>query len=641
MFCPLSFIPHPDQYRLPGTHRVSVPKKELHRFHVQAPFKVGKRRGRQLVIRLVNNTQGSSRQSSGELGDGNGEGSRLPSSSSLLPFKKRRLQVRFWRWTLLWLSVISIMGVAVTSGVLLLTKLPPPIDCRRTSALSADGDRLYCARAAAASGKLEQLVAAIQLVQHWPSGHPLYPEAQRQMAAWSKAILNLAQQKLHEGNPVNAIAIAKKIPFSSPIYAEAQAKITTWQQQLNKAEAITRQFQDALKVQGFQKASLFVTELSRLTQESWNLARVDALLKQLTAEKEAWQQLEEARELAQSNTLEQLVEAIALTTQINPNTYTKAQVLQEQARWSRTVVQMAAKLFLEQDFAGVVRVLAKIPVTTPQYAEAQDWIRLSRASETAKKGHILALVDALAAVRPIEQKSPVHKIASSRATLWQSQLQDLSQLQLASFFASFQQRTGFAYAIDQAARIAPGRPQRQRAQTLIAHWRKEIQLIDDRNTLEGAQQLAKGGTIVELKTAVELASQIKLGQPQRIQAQTDIAKWTRQIQALEDQPILDLAEAFAQRRDLIAAISTAGQIRADRPLYPEAQKAIANWVAQVQTAQDRPILDAAAALAAQGRFDAAIATASQIPPERALYAQAQAAISTWSAQKATSSSQGQ
>lgn len=542
---------------------------------------------------------------------------------------------------MLWLSIISIMGVAVTSGVLLLTKLPPPIDCRRISALSADGDRLYCAQRTAESGKLEQLVAAIQLVQHWPSGHPLYPEAQRQMAAWSKAILNLAQQQLHEGNPVNAIAIAKKIPFSSPIYAEAQAKITTWQQQLNKAEAITRQFQDALKVQGFQKASVFVTELSRLTQESWNLARVDALLKQLTAEKEAWQQLEEARELAQSNTLEQLVEAIALTTQINPNTYTKAQVLQEQARWSRTVVQMAATLFQEQDFAGVVRVLTKIPVTTPQYAEAQDWMRLSRASETAKKGHILALVDALAAVRPIEQKSPVHKIASSRATLWQSQLQDLSQLQLASFFASFQQRTGFVYAIEQATRIAPGRPQRQRAQTLIAYWRKEIQLIDDRNTLEGAQQLAKGGTIVELKTAVELASQIKLGQPQRIEAQTDIAKWTRQIQALEDQPILDLAEAFAQRRDLIAAISTAGQIRSERPLYPEAQKAIANWVAQVQTAQDRPILDAAAALAAQGRFDAAIATASQIPPERALYSQAQAAISAWNTQKAASSSQGQ
>jgi hypothetical protein len=461
------------------------------------------------------------------------------------------------------------------------------------------------------------------------------------MTAWSKAILNLAQQRIHGGNPLEAIAIASKIPFSSPIYTEAQAKITTWQQQLQRAEEITRQFKDALKVQSFQKASLLVTQLSRLTQESWNLSRVDALLKQLTEEKDAWQQLEEARELAKSNTLDQLVEAITLTTKINPNTYTKAQVLQEQSRWSRTIVQMAAQLFQQQDFAGVVKVLQRIPVTTSQYREAQDWIRLSRASQTAKKNNILALVDALAAVRPLEPNSPVRKLASSRATLWQQELQDLTQLKVASLFASFQQRTGFAYAIDQATRIAPKHPQRQLAQTLIAQWRKEIQLIDDRNRLASAQQLAKGGTIVELKTAVELASQIKLGQPQRIEAQTEIAKWTRQIQAFEDQPILDLASSFAQRRDLIAAISTAGQIRSNRPLYPEAQKAITNWVAQVQTVQDRPILDAAAALAAQGRFDAAIATASQIPPERALYGQAQAAIASWTAQKAAISGEAQ
>jgi hypothetical protein len=535
---------------------------------------------------------------------------------------------------LLWLGLCSIMGVAVASGVLLLTKLPPPIDCRRISPLSADGDRLYCARAAAESGKLEQLVAAIQLVQHWPPQHPLYPEAQRQMTAWSKAILGLAQQKIHEGNPSEAIAIATKIPFSSPIYDEAKAKITTWQQQLKRAEQITRQFQDALKQQGFQKASLLILDLSRLTQDSWNLSRVDALLKQLTTEKEAWQQLEEARELAKSNTLEQLVDAIARTTKINPNTYVKSQVLEEQSRWSRTLIDMATKLFQQQDFAGVTKVLETIPRTAPQYGEARDWMQLSRASETAKKNNILALVDALAALRPIEQKSPVRKLASSKATLWQQELQDLTKLQLATVFASFQQRTGLTYAIDQAARVAPGRPQRQRSQTLIAQWRKEIQLIDDRNTLANAKQIASGGTLVELKAAVELARQIKLGQPLRIEAQTEIAKWNRQIYALEDQPILDLAEAFAQRGDLIAAISTAGQIRSQRPLYPEAQKAIANWVAQIQTAQDRPILDAAAALAAQGRFDAAIATASQIPPERALYPQAQAAISNWAAQKA-------
>lgn len=620
-----------------------MPKRELHRFHVQAPLNLRKRRGRKLVIRLGKNTQPSSPQVNGDLQGGNIEAPRPPHSTALVPVsvKKRRLQVRIWRWMLLWLGICSIMGMAVALGVLLLTKLPPPIDCRRISPLSADGDRLYCAQRAAESGQLEQLVAAIGLVQHWPSQHPLYPEARRQMTAWSKAILDLAQQKIHEGNPSDAIAIATKIPFSSPIYAEAKAKITTWQQQLKRAEEITRQFQDALKVQGFQKASLLILDLSRLTQDSWNLSRVDALLKQLTREKEAWQQLEEARDLAKSNILEQLVDAIVRTTKINPNTYVKSQVLEEQSRWSRIIIDMATKLFQQQDFVGVTKVLENIPLTAPQYAEAQDWIQLSRASETAKKNNILALVDAVAALRPIEQKSPVHKLASSKATLWQQELQDLTKLQLANVFASFQQRTGLTYAIDQAARVAPGRPQRQRAQTLIAQWRKEIQLIDDRNTLANAKQIASGGTIVELKAAVELARQIKLGQPLRIEAQTEIAKWNRQIYALEDQPILDLAEAFAQRGDLIAAISTAGQIRSQRPLYPEAQKAIANWVAQIQTAQDRPILDAAAALAAQGRFEAAIATASQIPPERALYPQAQAAISNWTAQKAAISGERQ
>jgi hypothetical protein len=65
------------------------------------------------------------------------------------------------------------------------------------------------------------------------------------------------------------------------------------------------------------------------------------------------------------------------------------------------------------------------------------------------------------------------------------------------------------------------------------------------------------------------------------------------------------------------------------------------WVAQVQMAQDRPILEAAAALAAQGRFDAAITTASQIPPERPLYGEAQGAIASWTSQKAAISGETQ
>jgi hypothetical protein len=609
-----------------------VSKRELHRFQIPMSLKIRKRQGRQRLIRFK---KASSPEAPEAMVEGKQEVESEPNGSALVPVPKRRSPTRFWQWTLVWLSLLAILGItALTSAVWLLTKLPPPIDCRRISPLSVDGDRLYCARVAAQSGKLEQLVAAIALVQDWPPQHPLYTEAQHQMDAWSRAILAIAQQKLRDGNLSQAIVIAGKIPKSSPLYTETQAKITVWKQQLERTEEISRQFQQALKTQEFSKASQLVAQLSQVNQEPWNLSRVDALLKQLSVEKEAWEQLEEARKLAQTNGLEQIQKAIALTTEIAPQTYVHPQALKEQAGWSRTLVNVATGFFKQQSFAGAIRTLEQIPTTAPQYSEAQDWIQLNRAAQTAKKDTILAIVDALAALRSIAPQSPVQPTAAAQAKLWQSQLKDLSHLQAAKVLANVQQRTSLNSAIDQAAKIALGRPQRQRAQTLIAQWRKEIEQIDDRNRLRSAQLMAQGGTLVELKAAVELASEVKLGQPLRIEAQTEIAKWNRQIQALEDRPILDLAEALAQRRDLIAAISTAGQIRADRPLYPEAQKAIANWVAQVQTAQDRPILDAATALAAQGRFDVAIATASQIPPDRALYTEAQAAISRWRAQQA-------
>jgi hypothetical protein len=526
------------------------------------------------------------------------------------------------------------MGVTVTAGVLWLTKLPPPTDCQNLSRLSTDGDRLFCAQVGATSGKLEKLEAAITLVQQWSPNHPLYPESRRMLEKWSGLILEIAQQKISQGNQSEAVSVASKIPVNSPLYPEAQALIATWKQEWQRSEALVNQFREALKVQKWQQASQSMAELSTSKRKYWSISRVDALMRQLAAEKLAWEQLEEARDLAKLNQLEQLEEAIALAGKVNPNSYVKVKAKAEQTQWSRTIVQIAVTYFDQQEYDSAVNVLERIPANTPLYQEAQDWIHLSRAFEMAKKDTLLALLDAIAAVRQIESKSPLYRKASTQATLWQSQLQDHTKLQVARLLASFDQQKTLKIAIDQATQVAPKRPQRIFAQTLIAQWRKEIQHIEDHDQLWRAKQFGERGTLKELKTAVEIASTVGLGQPLRLDAQSAIAKWNRQIQTIEDQPILDLAQAFAQRRDLIAAISTAGQIRSDRALYAQAQTAISDWVAQVQTAEDRPILEAAVALAAQGRFDVAIATISQISPERALYSQAEALKNSWIEQSA-------
>ncbi len=620
-----------------------MPKRELHRFHVQAPLRARERQGRKLVFRLGRKTQASAVEQNGKpavkqlppppppprtRGD-----LRHSTASALVPIPKPQYPRSVLQWPVLWLGVFSFVGITVTAGILWLTQLPPPVHCQSISPLSSDSERLYCAQVAADSGKLEQLEAAIKLVQDWSSNHPLYSEAQRRMRQWSQAILQLAEQKIKQGDRTGAIAIANRIPASSPLYSEVQAQINTWKQELNKIQDITKQFQQALKEQKWSNATQFITVLAQINQDKSDVSRIDALIKHLATEKEAWQQLQEARDLAKTNQLAQLEEALALVGKVNPNSYVRAEALREQAKWSRTLLDVSAGLFKSQDFDGLIKVAQKIPANTVHYAEAQDWIKLGRAAQSAQKDNILALLDAVAAVHQIEQKSPLHSLSIKQAALWQAQLQDHTQLQVAGALASFQQRTGLQLAIDQASQIALGRPKRISAQTLIADWRKEIQHIEDQNKLRYAEQLARRGTLEPLKAAVEVASQIQLGQPLRIEAQTAIAAWNRKIQTLEDQPILDLAKTFAQRQDWIAAIATAEQIRPGRALSVEAQQAINGWLSQVQIAQDRPIIEAATALAAQGRFDAAIATISQITPYRSLYGEAQALKDTWVSQK--------
>lgn len=542
-------------------------------------------------------------------------------------------QSRLWLWWLVWSAFLAILAGGVTSGIWWLTKLPPPTDCRSISPLSADGERLYCAQKAADSGQLQQLLSAISLVEDWSKQHPLYWEAQRRNKQWSKAIIEIAQQKLNRGELSTALQIVEQIPLTSPLYAQAQGTITAWQGEWQQGKLITAQFQDALKRQNWQQASRLIGELTQLNQQYWNSLRFDQLMQKLDTEKEAWQELEKAQNLASSGWLVQLEKAITLAGKISPDTYVKAEAQAEQSQWGGALLKFAADRFERENFAGVISLAEQIPVNTSVYEEALDWIRLSRASEVAEEDNIPALVDALAAAAQISSQSPVAQLASQQAAKWSSDLQARTQLELAKFVAGFEQLAGFETAIEQAALIDQESPQRLKAQTLIAQWQQEIQEIEDRQALLRAQELGEGASVEMLRAAIEVASQIKQSQPLYPKAQSAIAKWYEQIQFLEDQAILDAARVLAQKQDFRQAIATAKQISSQRELYPQATEEIANWVAEIQAAQDSPILEAASALAAQGRFDAAIATASFISSERVLYKQAQALKKTWKSQK--------
>ncbi len=515
---------------------------------------------------------------------------------------------------------------------------------------------------------------AMSLVKDWPENHPLYLEAQRMMGEWSQKMMAIARQKINEGDRSAAVAIVGQIPLTSPLYPQAQAQMTDWQQDWKRGEEIADKFQDALKEQNWQQASQQAELLLLLNIDYWREQQRGQLTQRMGAEKKAWQQLLAARKLLEPGTketeepktkgeadsltqnskpragtgtlplqnsspapsLDQLQAAIALAAKVNPKTYVKAKAEADRAKWSLSLLRIAAGRLNRQDFAGALDVAERVPADTAVYQQAQDWIILVRAQAAAEANTIPALIDALAVVRQIQPQSPVYRQAQVRESLWNTQLQDWLQLQFASAVASFDQSITFGLAVNQAQLISRNSSQNSSAQTLIANWRKQRQQVEDRMMLEVARQLAASGTMENLKAAVAKASSIQVGQPLRLDAQAAIAQWNRQIQRIEDQPTLDLARTFSQQGNLISAIQTAQQIRPGRALYPDAQVAINQWVFQLQAAEDQPILQAATALASQGRFSLAIQTAAQINTNRPLYKEAQIAIAAWTSQRDSS-----
>lgn len=270
-----------------------------------------------------------------------------------------------------------------------------------------------------------------------------------------------------------------------------------------------------------------------------------------------------------------------------------------------------------------------------QFSHAQ---RLADQSETAAGTapsylQLFYLMEAIHAAEEIAPGSPFYDQAQVSRRDWTAQLADLRTLKLAAAIAGLHQPWAFTYATGIAATVPMDRPGRLQAQTLIAHWQDQIERLQDRPHLLRADYLARAGTIPALRQAIAEAGNIGLGRALRIEAQTRIAGWLDQIEVIEDQPILNEANTLATAGKLKEAIAALEAIEPGRALYEEAQAMADDWTRRVQIREDGPILAEAKELAYAGSLTAAINVASQIAPGRALYREAQAAIDLWEAER--------
>lgn len=562
---------------------------------------------------------------------------------STLHQPKRRSSLTVWGWPLLWLSILGSSSAIAIGAVVWLTRIPPLPNCQQMSGFSTDNERLYCAKAGVESGSAADLVAAIDLVTPWTEAHPLYAESSALINRWSKTLIQDAQQQMQQGNLSRALELAQQIPERAAVYPEVESTIAAWQDEWKRGEDSTAKVERAIQSRDWEGAKTALQDFKILQSNYWVQTRYDALQADLQREQTARARLDQAQTLAQTGNIEKLGEAIALAQQVDVQSRAWSEAEENVDSWAETILQYSFERWEEEDVEAAVAAVQKVPVDLALAPEAQDLLRYGHARRLAvdsddprlpSYGQMLNLIEAIQAVQQISPSSPFYLDAQASLVEWQEKLEDTSRLQFANALAQFGQAPTYRLAIAEAQAVQPKRPQRVRAQTLVAHWRKQVERLEDRPILAAAARLAAKDRIPDLQAAIQQASQIALGRAMRIDAQTQIAAWNNRIERIEDQPILDQAEKLASSGKLRQAIAAAKKIEPGRALSDQAQASIRDWTYQLQVAEDRPTLREAEALAAEGSLTAAINLAAQIGAGRALYRDAQNSIAIWEADRA-------
>lgn len=554
------------------------------------------------------------------------------------PLKQLLRGVRFLGMPFVWLVVLAFCGGTGVSAIFWLTTLPPLPNCQQLHPFSSDNERLYCAEQAARSGRADAMLAGIAVIKHWTAEHPQFRRAQQLMRDWSGGVMNAAHHKITQEDVKGAIALAKGIPPMSPSYAEAQRAIGAWQQDQQRSQAFETLVQAALKAQNWQAVETQLDQLSKLEGILWR-QKHQRLKQALITEQLARRQVQQVRRLAdaQPNRPEAIAQLITVLDDIAPQSYVRPEAVTELKRLNALLMTTINQRLAQADLPGAIAAAQLFSKTLPPPSEAHDLLWFSQAQALATRQFPAQPAQRLAQLwlvlpRLRQSKSkPLSAQAQALATQLEQQMQNIKQIQLANSVAKVGQASSFHLAIDLAQRVALGNPYRIHAQTLIADWRTDLKLAEDRPYLVRATQLANGKTAPRLRAAIATASRIALGRPLRLEAQTAIADWNQRAQTLEEQTFLKQAQALARQKKWEQAIKLAGKIAAGRALHTQAQTEIQNWTKQLQIAQDRPILDRAIAIANQGKLEAAIEYASQIPPGRALYDETQTAIAQWQA----------
>ncbi len=508
-----------------------------------------------------------------------------------------RYQHRFtWKvWAALFVVVFGGVGFLATWQLLNMQKSP---NCPKIFwPIASASLRLYCAQLSADSRTVEGLLAAIALVEALPDDHPLRSQVNQQVEEWARDILNLAEKDYQAGNLQQAITKARQIPNNMAVAAIIEERIAKWQGTWTEGNEILSKLEENLRASNWNQSFRLAVDLLNLNNEYWATVKYNEALAKITVAREDSSKLDNAFNLFARGGLDNWVKVIEEARKIQASSYAYQEAEKLIGKTEDKLQEYAERLIERKQWQALRDLANQTPKDLKIKEDVTDWSLLSAAALDAEAGTVEGLEAGILGLEQIDASRPLHQTALAMRERWQLQVQDLRILSEARDLAQAGTIEQYSAAIAKAGEVPRNNPLWSQAQQEIGSWNRQIQVIEDRPILERAREIALPGDINSLSNAIIQARAIAKNRALYRDAQREIGGWQVRIERMEDQPILDQAQALANLKDYSTAIETANQIPPGRTLSSEASQNIRRWRRELQARQN---LQQANQLAATG-----------------------------------------
>ncbi|EDX84367.1 hypothetical protein S7335_2064 [Synechococcus sp. PCC 7335] len=486
-------------------------------------------------------------------------------------------------WPVVVLVIFGFLGTVGTTAVFSLFRMPSSPNCRTIFWPTASASlRLQCAETYAEKGDAKSLLAAIDLVDQLPEDHPLRQDIiNRRIDDWANSLLDLAERSFEEGDIEGAISNAREIPTRAAASKTVEDRIIRWKEIWKEGADIFSKARKRLKEKNFQAAFTLSVALLDVDNQYWSTEKYGDLTKLISLAREDERTLSKALASAKTETLKGFSSALSQLEEITEESVFYREARKERKNIANRMLLVGEQLLADRQVVSARAMLNAIPKDAGLGEEVAD----------------------------------LQIFAAAYQQAWMSTIGSLEA------------------AITQMERLGRNRPLYAKGQRLIAQWQQEIREI---GLLTQARERALRGSTADLSAAIAIANQIPRSSTQWEEASEQIRKWRSRVETVQDRPILERATQLAAGGtpdNLRAAIQEARKISSKRTLGPEAAERIANWRDRIQRSEDQPLLDQARQRASAGDISGAIAIASRIGEERALYSTARSDIDRWQAQE--------